>query len=204
MTSAESRREIDTGLLNAIIALVDSHTDPVVRSFAKQLHDWGSEWCEVAPQWLPAAERLPSLCEHADAACALLLGLYERSARELHWEQSYRKQDDLVGDDMLAGYGFSEVVGKRGPFVSTRVRSGIGIWGPDIVYPIHRHEAEEIYLVMSGGAEFDVGGEVSQRRAGDVVHVESMTPHGFRTTDDSLAVFYLWRNGDLRQTSRFN
>ena len=191
-------------MLTSLTDLVRAHPDATVRSYFEQLQDWGSEWRHVEASWLPAAERLPELHAFADAGCETLLALFARHASQLFWEQSYRREDGLVGDDMLAGYGFSEVIGKRGPFVSTRVRSGIGIWGPQIDYPIHRHEAEEIYVVMSGEAEFTVGGETATRKSGDVVHVTSMTPHGFSTHEQSLAVFYLWRAGDLRETSSFD
>nr|MDJ0970654.1 dimethylsulfonioproprionate lyase family protein [Kiloniellales bacterium] len=115
--------------------------------------------------------------------------------------------DAVVGEDMLAGYGFVEVVGVHGPFLSTRVRAGIGVWGPDIVYPPHRHRAEETYIVVAGAAEFMVGEDpkasASKRIVGDVVHVPSMTTHGFRTRDDPVAVLYLWQGIDLREKSSF-
>ena len=105
---------------------------------------------------------------------------------------------------MLAGYGFAEIIGQRGPFVSDRIRAGIAIWGPDIVYPRHQHEAEEVYVVLAGSAGFKIGsGGETWRGVGDVIFVESNTPHGFRTTGQSLVVFYLWQAGDLRQQSRF-
>jgi len=107
---------------------------------------------------------------------------------------------------MLAGYGFAEVVGRHGPFLSTRVRAGLGVWGPNIVYPPHRHRAEETYIVVAGAAEFTLGEDArapaSKRIAGDVVHVPSMTTHGFRTRDDPVLILYLWQGSDLWETSR--
>jgi len=109
---------------------------------------------------------------------------------------------------MLAGYGFAEVVGLRGQFLSTRIRSGIGVWGPDIIYPPHHHRADETYVVLAGAAEFTVGegagASVSMRTAGDVVHVPSMTPHGFRTGEDPLVVLYMWQGAGLREKSSFD
>ncbi len=124
----------------------------------------------------------------------------ERVTRK--WEQSYTKSENVVGDDMLSGYGFAEVIGKHGPFVSERVRAGIGVWGPHIDYPPHRHAAEEVYVVVAGSAEFDLG-EPVVRHAGEAVYVPSMMTHGFRTKDQPLAVFYIWQAGDLREKSTF-
>ncbi len=105
---------------------------------------------------------------------------------------------------MLAGYGFAETIGKQGPFISTRVRAGIGIWGPDIDYPAHRHEAEEVYVLLAGSARFQRGQDPSERKsAGDVVHIPSMTAHGFRCGTEPLALFYIWQAGDLREKSTF-
>jgi mannose-6-phosphate isomerase-like protein (cupin superfamily) len=69
---------------------------------------------------------------------------------------------------------------------------------------VHYHRAEEIYIPLAGSAEFVLGdrGPVT-RRAGDVIYVEPEMPHGFRTSDRYLAVYYLWQAGDLRQTSTF-
>jgi mannose-6-phosphate isomerase-like protein (cupin superfamily) len=109
-----------------------------------------------------------------------------------------------VPEAMLDGYAFAEIIGKRGPFVSERIRAGIGIWGPAIEYPRHHHAAEEIYAVVSGSARFGIGDAPAvTRQPGDVVFVASETPHGFCTTDDFLVVYYLWQAGDLRQTSEF-
>ena len=66
--------------------------------------------------------------------------------------------------------------------------------------------------LASGGhreraARFALGeGERATTRfctAGDVVHVPSLTVHGFETGDDPLVVLYLWQGGDLRAKSRF-
>lgn len=75
---------------------------------------------------------------------------------------------------------------------------------PQVDYPQHRHQAEEIYILPAGSAEFSFDGSAAQiYRAGDVAHVESNRRHGFHTADESLVVFYLWQAVDLRQTSSF-
>ncbi len=42
-----------------------------------------------------------------------LLQTFARHSHRLRWEQSYRKQDGLVPDAMLDGYGFAEIIGLR-------------------------------------------------------------------------------------------
>ena len=122
----------------------------------------------------------------------------------LRWEQSYTREQQLVPEAMLDGYCFAEVIGKRGPFVSERIRAGIGLWGPAIDYPPHRHQAEEVYVVLAGSADFLLDDNPPLREsAGAVIPVTPNRLHGFCTREELLVVFYLWQAGDLRQTSSF-
>lgn len=192
----------DLEILDLLRNFTLQHPHADIERFKAAMRDWGDDWIERAPAYLPAADQLdkiPAPAGHRD-----LLQAFAAQRQRLCWEQSYRREDGLVPDAMLDGYAFAEIIGKRGPFVSERIRAGIGIWGPRIDYPRHHHQAEEIYLVLAGSAEFRVGdGAAVRRTAGDVVFVSSNTPHGFTTVDEGLIVFYLWQAGDLRQTSTF-
>jgi mannose-6-phosphate isomerase-like protein (cupin superfamily) len=195
----------DLELLNAVRDFTLDHTHPDIERFKSSMRDWGEAWHEVTPAYLAAADFLGPASAATNAQTSALVATFERHKNRLRWEQSYTKEEDLVSDAMLAGYGFAEILGQRGPFVSDRIRAGIGIWGPDIVYPRHQHEAEEVYVVLAGSAAFKLGsGGETRHGVGDVIFVESNTPHGFRTTGQSLVVFYLWQAGDLRQQSRFD
>ena len=194
----------DLELLDAVRDFALLHSHPDLQKFRDSMQNWGNDWIPVEPTHLPAADFLVDAIANTDHQTRALVETFEQHKNRLHWEQSYKKADDVVPDAMLEGYAFAEIIGKRGPFVSDRIRAGIGIWGPDILYPRHRHQAEEIYVVLAGAAEFKIGAaEEVMRSAGDVIKVESNTPHGFRTFDQSLVVYYLWQAGDLRQTSSF-
>ena len=207
MTNREPDRDSDQRLLEAIQEFVAAHRDPALQRFQAGIAHWGSAWSGVKPQQLPAAQTLTRALAHTTPETHPLTALFERESPWRKWEQSYSKADAVVGEDMLAGYGFAEVIGKQGPFVSTRVRSGIGVWGPNIIYPPHRHQAEEVYLLLAGSAEFQLGeGEIltkEMRATGEAVQVPSMTTHGFRTLEEPLVVFYIWQAGDLREKSTF-
>lgn len=194
----------DLELLDAVCEFALDHSHPEIERFKASIRAWGETWRAVTPAYLAAADLLGPASATADPRSQVLVAAFERHKNRLRWEQSYTKEEGLVPDAMLAGYGFAEIIGQRGPFVSDCIRAGICIWGPDIVYPAHRHEAEEIYVVLAGVAEFKLGSGVETRQSvDDVVFVESNMPHGFRTTDQSLVVYYLWQAGDLRQQSRF-
>ncbi len=196
--------EPDQRLLSGILRFVAEHPHPDVARFKPAVANWGDEWRAVPARSLPAAATLRQTLDLTTDETRPLVELFEDEKATRKWEQSYTKTDDVVGADMLQGYGFAEVIGKLGPFISTKVRSGIGVWGPNIDYPVHQHAAEEVYIVLGGRADFMLEGEpYVTRSAGDVVHVRSMRRHGFRTTDQPLAVFYIWQAGDLREKSSF-
>jgi len=194
----------DLELLDAVRDFALDHPHPALERFKPSMRAWGEDWQAITPTYLAAADFLDAASVSDNPRTQALLTVFERHKNRLHWEQSYTKEEDLVPDAMLAGYGFAEIIGQRGPFVSERIRAGIAVWGPDINYPRHQHQAEEVYVVLTGSAEFTVGSAAESRHsAGDVVYVESNTPHGFRTTGQNLVVYYLWQAGDLRQQSRF-
>lgn len=198
-------RDSDRRLLEAILGFVAAHPSPAVMPFRNAVADWGEDWSAVTPAHLPSADLLEAAVSGAIAETRALIALFARERASRKWEQSYSKADGVVGDDMLSGYGFAEVIGKRGPFLSTRVRAGIGIWGPRIDYPPHRHRAEEVYVLLSGSADFALGdAPLETKRAGDAVLVPSMLSHGFRSRHEPLVVFYLWQAGDLREKSTFD
>lgn len=194
----------DLELLDAVCDFALMQTDPAVEKFKPAIAEWGNDWIDVGQAHLPAANLLDDAIANGNPQTRDLLETFARHKDRLYWEQSYKKEDDVVSDAMLAAYGFAEIIGKQGPFVSERIRAGIGIYGPDIVYPRHQHQAEEIYIILAGSAKFKIGAaEEAKRSTGDVVYVESNTPHGFRTNDQSLVIYYLWQAGDLRQISSF-
>ena len=193
----------DLELLDAVSRFALEHEHPAVVRFAAAMREWGDEWSATAPVYHPAADFL-------DTAARLpgshgLVARFAVHKHRLRWEQSYTREDGLVPDAMLDGYAFAEIIGKHGPFVSSRIRAGLGVWGPGIDYPRHQHAAEEIYIPLAGMADFAIGDTPVRRQGvGDVVFVPSNTPHGFATGDELLVVYYLWQAGDLRQKSNFS
>jgi len=191
-------------LYDAIMASVSTCTAPELDRFTTNLAQWGTERCEVANVTLRAADYLAPALASANPCARGLLQAFVDQRDAVLWEQSYKAQDGLVGEDMLSRYGFVEVIGGRGPFLSDTVRAGVGVFGPHVNYPTHHHRAEEIYLVLAGRGVFNVG-ETTSRECGPgaIVYVLSDTPHSMQTQDEPLVVLYLWQNGTLRQQSSF-
>jgi len=54
---------------------------------------------------------------------------------------------------------------------------------------VHTHEAEEqIYVVLRGRGDVQVGDETREAEAGDVVYLPARLPHGFRNTSGKTCV----------------
>ena len=194
----------DLELLAAVTRYALAHDNPAFERFRDSIRNWGDAWIDVERTQLPVASCLDEVRERAHPSAQEMLDTFIRHRQRLRWEQSYKKEDAVVPDAMLSSYGFCEILGKQGPFVSTRIRAGIGIYGPAIEYPIHRHHPEEIYVVLAGTADFMIGAaEDLRKKPGEVIYVKSNTPHGFRTGNEALVVYYLWQGGDLREISSF-
>ena len=199
-------RAADRRLLDTTLAYVAGHADPKFDAFRSDAANWGENWTGVAPAHLRASDLLADALVLARSGTAerALMSLYVEERASRHWEQSYSAADTAVGADMLAGYGHAEIVGKRGPFLSERIRAGVGVFAAGVDYPAHRHRAEEIYVVLAGSGTFRLGGHPPRRQAaGAVVHVPSHLVHGITMDTEPLVVLYLWRGGDLREKSTF-
>ncbi len=169
--------------------------------------DFIAPWAMELPERALGATSLPCLC-HLDACAASAEGgsgeelarlLAERGQR-LHWGQTYTASD--FGQKFVDNYGWLELVGTRGHFADDKVACGFLLLGPDVHYPDHHHEAEEIYIPLTGGALWRKGdGEFVARGASEVIHHSSNVNHAMKTGDDPLLALYLWRGGPLAARS---
>lgn len=156
---------------------------------------------DVRPRPLPVMAWLDGIEDQAAPDTRDLCAVLCRTAPHLAWDQTYGAADFSAG--FLERYGWTELLGQRGPFVSDTIACGFLLLGPGIEYPRHRHEAEEIYLVLAGTADWlkaDRG--FVPRPPGALVHTPSRCWHAIRTSGQALLAFYLWSAGDLTQKSK--
>lgn len=163
-----------------------------------------ADWPEAADRRAVAVATLP-VCDwiarlQAGTDSVAVVAALQQIAADLAWRQTYGASD--FGADFLSGYGWSEFIGLRGPVPSTRIACGVLLLAPGISYPSHAHAAEEVYLPISGVAEWQKGeGDFAAVPVGQAIHHPSWTPHAMRTGDQPLAALYLWRGGDLAAKS---
>jgi hypothetical protein len=152
------------------------------------------------PRSLPVVALLDRLITHSVPATADLVQALAAAADDLEWRQTYSAAD--FGPAFLDRYGWTELIGLRGPIPSTEVACGFLALGPEIDYPSHAHEAEELYLPLAGDALWMRGDEdFTTRLPGLPIHHPSWMPHAMRTRAEPLLALYIWRGGDLAAKS---
>ena len=116
------------------------------------LRDWPRDLIArpLAPRSLPVVSALEGLSRYAAPETRTLVEAVAALAGDLDWRQTYSSAD--FGERFLQNYGWSEWIGQRGVFESDAIACGVLLLGPDIEYPAHSHEAEELYLPLAGHA----------------------------------------------------
>ncbi len=154
----------------------------------------------TAPAPLPVLDWLPQIRACAGPGTQALADTVADLAGTLPWGQNYSAAD--FGAAFQARYGFMELIGPRGPLAAADIACGLLMFAPGTEYPQHRHEAEEIYVVLAGRAEWRAGDEeYAVAPPGAVLHRPSWSPHATRMGAEPMLALYLWRGGDLMQKS---
>ena len=119
----------------------------------------------------------------------------------MHWAQTYGASEAEA--HFLRNYGWTELLGTVGPGVSQGLACGFLLLGPGVLYPRHAHEAEELYVPLSGLAEWQQGDELWREQIpGAVIQHEPREPHAMRTRVQPLLALYLWRGTGLGQKAK--
>jgi Dimethlysulfonioproprionate lyase len=186
-------------LLDGVHDYLQSLGDRLVAEFTAAI-DWQAGQRRLAANDLACLRHLDRAAEIAPVNERTLVRLLADKRHDLCWGQTYTADD--FGQNFIDNYGWMELAGTRGHFESDKVAAGFLVLGPDIVYPDHRHVAEELYLPLTGGTEWRKGeGGFAIRAAGEIIHHPSNLSHAMRTGAEPLIAFYVWRGGPLAQKS---
>lgn len=143
----------------------------------------------------PVTQYLPGLLSSKSAGDTGLVGQLSEAADKLHWRQSYSEAD--FGPEFIRSYAYVELVGKRSALSTGKMAAGLLMFGPDVVYPEHRHAAEELYVPVAGSADFLMpDGSWRPVESGGIVHNAPWVSHGIRTDAQPVLIAWLWLGGD--------
>ena len=117
--------------------------------------------------------------------------------QRLDWHYHYPDRADLA-----ANIGFAELIGPAAPLWSDAIRVGFTFMAPDIFYPLHDHPAVELYLVLSGHAQWTRGPTTTCQDPGMAVLHASMEPHAMETAAEPLLALYVW-TGEIASPARY-
>ena len=121
-------------------------------------------------------------------------------ANQLTWGQTYSAED--FGVRFLEKYGWTEFIGQRGPIASNLMACGFLLLGPQIEYPRHSHEAQEVYVPMTSQTLWQHGDQAwVYRTPGVPIYHAPWKPHAMRTGNEPLLALYLWRGKNLVEKS---
>ena len=186
-------------LLSSVKSYLSGFDGEAARSFVAEI-DWSMPARKLAPRGLPCLVHLDRAFDTTGEESKRLVRLLRDHGNEFHWGQTYTSAD--FGQEFIDNYGWLEVFGTRGHFANDTLAGGFLILGPGIEYPDHHHVAEELYIPLTGGTEWRMGGGAWRlRAAGEVIHHASNVSHAMRTGDEPLLAFYLWRGGPLAARS---
>jgi len=186
-------------LLGLVRTYAASLEDAAASSFTKAV-EWDMAERRLEPAGLPCLVHLDLARESASMPERLLTISLADSRSELRWGQTYTAAE--LGEAFMANYGWMELLGTRGHFVSDTIAAGFLVLGPHTLYPDHHHAAEELYVPLTPGTAWRKGdGDFVVREAGETIHHPSDVSHAMRTGSEPLVALYLWRGGPLDQKS---
>ncbi len=181
-----------TTLRDAAIALIA--TMPALSAFVPVPDDL--TFVDRPPHPVPGVAHLLADCGATDAGTETFVQSVRQAAPFADWQQTYTEAQ--VGADFLARYGWIELWGPQGHFFSATARAYVAFWGAGLDYDWHWHEAEELYLVVSGGALFRAKDMPDAAlSAGDTRLHLSNQPHAMQTGKNPILTLVLWRGPGL-------
>ncbi|MEQ9259885.1 MAG: dimethylsulfonioproprionate lyase family protein [Roseovarius sp.] len=122
-------------------------------------------------------------------------------APHAEWRLTYTEEE--VGADFLQRFGWFELAGPDGHFLTHELRITVGFWGAGLFYPRHQHEPEELYTVVSGEALFHADGEADARLGSGATRLHlSNQPHALTTEAAPVLTLVYWRGDGLANDPR--
>ena len=186
-------------LLQATINLI--YNTPALHEFAAVPDDL--QYVYRSPVYKPVVDCLAMHLPQASPPAQPLIDALLNAAPHAQWRTTYTA--DQLGTDFINRYGYIELYGPEGHYNSQQSRAFIGYWGNHLNYPLHSHEAEEIYYIVAGEALFGVDDHALQlRQPQDTQTHSSWQSHRMITENSAVLCLVLWRGDRLAGSASLN
>jgi hypothetical protein len=155
---------------------------------------------KVSRRLLPVISYLQQIGVNGDNKGAEVVKTLKSCTEHLSWGQTYTAED--FGEAFLENYGWTELIGLRGPVASKDIACGFLLLGPNTEYPKHSHEAEEVYVPFNSQTLWiQEEDDWILRQSGVPIYHRAWIAHGMRTGSTPLLALYIWYGGNLAQKS---
>jgi len=118
----------------------------------------------------------------------------------LPWVYHYTPRS--TEEDLSDRIAFAELIGPDGPMQTPNCRIGFTVMAERTMYPMHRHPAVELYLVISGLAQWQTPRSNRFVPPGEFVLHGANEPHSMRTFDEPLLALWSW-SGDIQTPAAY-
>ena len=110
-----------------------------------------------------------------------------------NWKQTYDEKD--VGKNFLDKFAYFELFGPTGHFLTNDMSLFVIFFDKETYYTWHNHEAEELYFVISGSANFESKDDKSEIlfKSKSRFH-KSFQPHSLTTQKEKCLCLVIWRD----------
>ncbi|MEQ8877044.1 MAG: dimethylsulfonioproprionate lyase family protein [Phycisphaerales bacterium] len=172
---------------------------PVQHGFAPWPEDL--EYAPRAPVQIPGLAHLVNDPGAASDGSRALRDAILAVAPFAEWRLTYTEEE--VGADFLQRFGWFELAGPEGHFLTRQARITVGFWGANLFYPRHQHEPEELYTIVSGKAHFQADGAPDCLLGPGETRLHGVNqPHAMTTTDMPILTLVYWRGAGLADVPR--
>ena len=170
------------------------HDSAMGASLAATLERCASIPCRPDPIEVPACRHIATIVEAEDWSDAGLKADLAPLLSGLPW---HAKVAARIAPGFDRCYGAAEILGPTGMIFAEDCRFGLFLLAPGVYYPPHAHEAEELYLVLSGTAKWlSAGGEELRLSPGKFAHHRPWQRHATRSGSAPLLATWAW-SGNL-------
>ena len=183
-----TRDEALSGFLTAVETAYAGIDHPAAGHLRQRLPGARPELSDLEPSQDAPAYRFLNTALSADDGLDLAQAASQLSPH-LVWQESTRPG---MPASFKGRSAFTVIAGPDGLLPVEHYRLGLFLQAPETYYPAHAHDAEELYLVLSGRAVWQAGEERFEASPGRFVHHPSTMVHIMETGPAPLLALWAW------------